>query len=329
VLYEDNVPRGLLVGRLDVGRLPIKVGYFSLPVAKMRILQFGGWLGDISDSNAKLLVGSIVESLTRGEADVACLQRVDSSSPLVRYAKSLPQWCCTDYLNDSQIHRVRELSCGTGAFLTSLSQNERYQQRKRARKIEQNFRSNKIELFHIPDRIDRLTCDAETIARRSYQRGLGVGFWDTPAIRSRLEFEARRGWLRGYILYLDEKPCAFWIGSLRNQVFLSDYLAFDSAYSKYAPGMYLILKVIEELCNGKIDRVDFGPGDAPYKERLGNADWQESLMYIFAPTIRATGVNAFRLAVGLVNHAAMSILRKTRLLGSAKRLWRTRLTRSK
>jgi hypothetical protein len=42
---------------------------------------------------------------------------------------------------------------------------------------------------------------AESIAEKSYQRGLGVGFANTPEVRKRLELESQKKWLRASILY--------------------------------------------------------------------------------------------------------------------------------
>jgi Acetyltransferase (GNAT) domain len=336
VLYDGEVPKALLAGRLDASSVPVKAGYVTIPVPRMRILQIvhGGWLGEISDANAERLIGSIVETLSKGEADVALLHCPNLSSPLVHCAEGLPYRWCSDHLISPQAHRVLDLSEVTGPFLASLSQNERYQQRKRARRIEQDFNDHRIELLTTPDEVERIIQDAEAVAAKSYQRGLNIGFSETPIIRSRLNFEARKGWLRAYILYLNKRPSAFWIGSLRDRVFLSDYLAFDPAYAKYGPGMYLIVKVMEELCRDRCDgavaleRIDFGIGDASYKERLSNRHWQESPVYIFAPSIKAVGVNALRSAMGLMSHSAKGLVGMTPLLDRIKRMWRRRVTES-
>lgn len=333
VLYERDVPRALLAARLEVGYVPVKLGYFPLPVPKLRILQIvhGGWLGDITEANSKLLIGSILDSLAAGEADAASLHCPNLDSPLVRSARMLPSRWCTDHCVAPQARRVRDLSGSPGSFVSGLSQNERYQQRKRARNLAHAFRECRIECFRFSAEIGGLVRDAEIVAAKSYQRGLNVGFSDTPIIRSRLEFEARKGWMRGYVLYLDDQPCAFWIGSLRNQVFLSEYLSFDSAYGKYAPGMYLIMKVMEDLNEEKsgepVRLIDFGIGDTAYKERLANRHWQESAVYIFAPRIKAVWVNALRSFVGLMNRSVKHVLRFTPWLASIKRAWRARVAR--
>lgn len=326
VLYRGEVPEALLAARLETGQVPVKLGYFALPVPKMRVLQIvhGGWLGDLSEANADQLVDSLVNSLASGEADVVSLHYPDLSSPLARSARALPSTWCSDHLLNPQERRVCDLSEVEGSFLANLSQNERYQQRKRSRKIVEAFPDSRIECFTVAGDVDRLMRDAEIIAAKSYQRGLRVGFSDTPTIRSRLQFEAAQGWMRGYILYLDDQPCAFWIGSLRHRVFLSDYLSFDAAYANYAPGMYLIVKVIQGLqAADAIRLVDFGIGDAAYKERLASRHWQESNIYIFAPRMKAVATNLLRTSVGLMNLSAKRLLRLS-WLTPLKRVWRAR-----
>lgn len=334
VLYEGDVPKALLAARLETGYVPVRLGYFALPVPKLRILQIvhGGWLGDITAATSKWLIGSILDSLAKGEADAASLHCPDIHSPLVQAATALPYRWCADRCIDPQARRVRDLSGAPGSFVASLSQNERYQQRKRARHLTEAFGDSRIACFSTVADIDTLMRDAEIIAAKSYQRGLNVGFSDTPVIRSRLAFEAGKGWMRGYILYLDGQPCAFWIGSLRDGIFLSEYLCFDAAYAKYAPGMYLIVKVIESLNDAQsgdpVRLIDFGIGDTSYKERLANRHWQESAVYIFAPRIKAVWVNALRTCVGALNRSARDVLRWTPWLAGVKRTWRARAARS-
>jgi hypothetical protein len=78
-----------------------------------------------------------------------------------------------------------------------------------------------------------------------------------------------------------------------------------------------------------VDRIDFGIGDAFYKERLSNINRQESTIYIFAPTITAVWVNVLRSVVAIVNYSAKASLQATPLLGRIKRIWRTRAIASR
>lgn len=327
VLYDGGLPSALLIGRLEMSRVSVKLGYFPIPVPELRVLQIvhGGWLGEISEHNARILLRSIMNSLAAGEADAASFHSPDVSSPLVKYARDLPSWWCTDYVINPQAHRLCELPEKAGSFLAGLPKKGRYNQRKRVESIACDFADSKIVRFGSPAELDQLMRDAETIAAKSYQRGLGVGFSESPVIRSRLGFEASRGWLRGYILYLDGQPVALWIGSLRNGIFLSEYVSYDPAYAKYGPGLHLILSILEELqasSSRPVRLVDFGIGDATYKELLANRSRQESTVYIFAPRLKAVCINLLRTFIGKMNRLAKSLLRSSCLAG-IKRRWRT------
>lgn len=282
VVYEQGQPVAILAGRLEISALPVKLGYLNVRIPTMRVIQISGWLGE-SEKYAELLAENLFQSFQRREADVACFRYIDISSALAIHIRRAPR-LCADFLAASHLHwfcdrKARE------SFLTCLSKNERAQQKRRERKIAQTFKSYRIEVFSV-EQIAQLVHDAEEVAKKSYQRRMNVGFSDTPEIRARLEYDMRKGWLAGYILYLDDKPCAFWIGSLRNRVFLSNYLGFDPAYSQYSPGMYLMIKVMEALSTETnrqhADRIDFGVGDAIYKRRLSNHNREEALLHIFA-----------------------------------------------
>ena len=307
LLLEDGIPRALLAGRLDVGRVPIRAGYYTLPVPSIRILRIvhGGCLGEITHERARLLIGSVNQSLAADEADAAMLESVEVNSPIAECARQLPSRLCRDRLIYPQIHRMRDMAASSGTVQSHLSSHARTAQRQRTTKLKRAFGDVRIKRVRSCDEVPGLIRDAERIAQRSYQSGLGVGFSRTPFVESRLAFEAQKGWLRAYVLYLDEDPCAFWIGSLRNGAFISNYLAFDPSYSEYSPGMYLLLIAMEDvLADASIVRLfDFGIGDAGYKERLSNRFVEEAPIYVFAPRIKALGINALRSTVGVVNHS--------------------------
>lgn len=317
------------MGRIDQTQLVVKFGYLRLPTPRMRLLTFvhGGLLGSLLDGDAEILVRRVMGGLAAGKADAAMFHCVPIDSAIYRAAASLPGFLWADHVTNPEAHRIRDLSNIKGAFLASLPSRERTYQRQRQRMLLNDFgKKVRIDHFHNIADIDRLMTDAEAVARASYQRGLGVGFSATPGTRRRLEFEAKRGWLRGYVLYLDDEPSAFWIGTLTNNVFLSAYLAFNPVHGRYSPGSYLLIKVMEEMCEdlrgAEVARIDFGIGDGIYKARLGNQSWLESSVYIYAPTIKGLWVNALRTFACLATRMAKAILERGKVLSQVKRLWR-------
>jgi CelD/BcsL family acetyltransferase involved in cellulose biosynthesis len=332
VLYRDGRPHAMLVGRLETRGVDIRFGYIRLIRLRLRALTFmyGGVLGDVSlAADAKDIISCIEESLRAGEADAAFLEYLPVDSPLYNWARSLPNPARVNQFAESCIHRIRTLANGK-SFLQSLSSNHRRNQKRRVRRLAESFGDRvRIERFQDASALERLMEHAESIAEKSYQRGLGVGFANTPEMRKRLELEAQKKWLRAHILYLNDQPCSFWICSCYNGTLYSDFMGFDPEYSKYEPGMYLVINVIEEICRENqtqtVARIDFGIGDSEWKSILGNQSWREESVCIFAPTATAVGVNSLQTLVAAIDHAGRAILRRSNVLARVKRAWRSRI----
>ena len=328
VLFEDETPRALLAGRIDAGNITIKAGYKTLAAPSLRILRImhGGALGEISAETSRALVSGIIAALGAGEADAAMLESLDIRSPLVAAAGSLPSWFCSDPTMKPVIHRFRDVTGDSHPPSTQFSKSAQYRQRQRASKLRRSFRDVSIKRFQTLDELPKLIDLAEEVTKTSYQRGIGVGFARSPFIESRLAFEARQGRLLAFVVTLDGKPCAFWIGSLRNGVFVSTYLAFDPAYADYSPGMYLLMEAMDMTVAEASDlrQFDFGIGDAAYKEHLSNASVEETVVYIFAPRLKPLAVNALRSAVGMTTRYVQHARWLTPLVQELKRQLRKR-----
>jgi hypothetical protein len=234
-----------------------------------------------------------------------------------------------DYAGASQTHFALALPPSVEGFYKGLSPKVRKNQKWQAKKLAGDFpNAVRIQCFKDPAEVDSLAEIADRITGKSYQRGLGVGFVNDAQARERLQLKAAKGWLRAYVLYLGESPCAFWMGDINEGIFGSDYLAFDPVFAKYSPGMYLILQVIEGFCNGTdgaVSGVDFATGRAQYKEILSSREWQEISVYIFAPSFKGLALNAVRTVAGGVDRGLKRLLVQTGLLQKIKKAWRARL----
>lgn len=331
VLRNGGEPKALLIGRLIRERLPVKIGYLRIPSPELRLLVIscGGWLGEIDERRAGLLIAALRQSLARGEADAALLHYPELASPLARQALAQPGFFCRDHLIIRERHRILDLPGGYAGFFAALSQKERYERRRRDRRLAEDFTEVRIDAFTSPESVDRLIAQAESVVQKSYQRSIGVGFAATEFMRARLMFLARAGWLRGFVFSLDGQLAAVWIGTLRNGIFVSDYNAFDPAFKTYAPGTYLALKSIDMLASdaaGPARQIDFGLGDADYKDRLSNRTVEEAAVHIFAPNLRGLTANSLRSTVGYFNHWLKTQFGNKAWLATAKRKWRALAT---
>ena len=149
-----------------------------------------------------------------------------------------------------------------------------------------------------PSGLDRLVRDADRVARSTYQRALGAGFADTPEQRTLAAVGLEHGWLRGYLLYLDAEPIAYWLCSVYGGTILIRTAGYDNAYAEQRVGIYLLMRVVEDACADPALRVlDFGPGDAAYKQQFSNEQWQERNLVVFAPSFRGRRINLTRTGI--------------------------------
>jgi Acetyltransferase (GNAT) domain len=331
VIYRWGRPDAILVGRIDIGHISCRLGYLRLNLpARILCFVYGALRGNPSRENCDLIVSSVLQSLSVGEADVAYMNFLREESELCSLAKKRPGVLSRDYLHVTQQHFAAALPASIDEFYRGLSPQARSGIRRKAKKLDEQFRGEvAIRCFREVSEIEELAVDAERLASKSYQRGLRVGFFDSPATRQHLRMKAERGWLRGYILYLRGVPCAFWIGDVNKDTFGSDYLAFDPAFGKHSPGMYLIMKVIEGFCGEnreQVTSVDFAPGHAQYKEVLSTEEWLESSVYIFAPTFKGISFNLVRTLIGGTEQTVKKALVRTRLLQKVRKAWRAHAT---
>jgi hypothetical protein len=331
VIFRDNKPQSLLLGRLERRKIDVRFGYLRVPTPNLNILTFDteGWLSGLSADDSDLFVQEILSALRNGEADAASLHHIETAHPLYNLARSRPGRVFSDHLPLLQIHWVRRLG-RSGSFLESLSKNRRKAHRRRTRLLFEAFSGEvRIDCFHDCSRIDELMQDAEAVARTSYQRGLNAGFVHDERTHRRLSLAARRGALRSYVLYLGNRPSAFFITSLWADVLCGDFMAFDPVHAKYQPGTYLLMKVIEEVekedGEPPLTTIDFGFGDAQYKTMLGSDHRQVASLYIFAPTVKGAALNLARTFASLADRAAKAVLERTGTLSRIKLSWRLRM----
>ncbi|MGB7602785.1 MAG: GNAT family N-acetyltransferase, partial [Candidatus Sulfotelmatobacter sp.] len=323
VVERDGEPDAILVGRIDMGHVSCHLGYLRLNLpAKIMCFVYGALRGNPSPENCDLIVNSVVKSLSDGEADVAYMNFLKEESDLYRLATQKPGLLCRDHIRITQQHFATRLSASAEEFYKGLSSGARWQAKSKQKKLIKDFAGDvKIRCFRQAEELDAMIQDVEQVARKSYQRGIGVGFHDIPAVRSQLRLKAERGWLRGYVLYVSGKPSAFWIGDINEGTFGSDYLAYDAELGKYSPGMFLMYKVIEGFCEGnggEVTALDFATGHAQYKQLLSNQGWTESSAYIFSPSVKGIGINVVRSLIEGAGQGIQTILRRTNLLQKVK-----------
>jgi hypothetical protein len=331
-LYRGGKPEAILVGRLEEKRLNFNIGYLHpfRPRARCLTFVYGGIHGDASPENARIFLEELVASLRRREADLAMLEFVPLESPMYELALNVPGILSRDLWPPAQGHDMMTIPSSIDEVYRRMSSDRRIETRRRVRKLQSHPAGEpKIVCYRKESELDQLFADGEQIAKKTYQRGMGVGFADKADVRSRLLLAARKGWLRANVLYIGDRPVAFWIAMLYHGSFVSEYMGYDPEFRQWSPGMVLVMRVIEQLCTGsagdKVENLDFGLGHAEYKGALCTKNWMEAPVYIFSPTLKGLGLKMMRSTSRLVDAGARRILTSTKFLPRLKKAWRDRL----
>jgi CelD/BcsL family acetyltransferase involved in cellulose biosynthesis len=321
-LGEAAEPTALLIGRLEDVELPARFGYATLfrPTLRCLTVVSGGLAGP--DEAAPALMASALGALKAKEADAVLLHRIAIGSPLHRAALEQSPRRSVHRPLVTTPHWVADLPDSFDAFLRSKPKKLRDDLRRYGRRLDRTFGDRAaIRCVRDPAELETLLTDLESIAARSYQRGLDAGF-SAADDRPLVELGLRRGWLRAWVLSIDGIPVAFELGTLRNGTFLVWAKAYDPAFAEHHIGKVVQMRMIEDLCEDpEATALDFGFGDADYKRRLATRSWDEADVLIYGSTPRARMARTARTTVASADLAVRRLAGPERI-AQVKRRWR-------
>jgi hypothetical protein len=297
VLSRNARPDALLVGLSDRTKMPLRVCSVTMHQSEVNVLEFvyGGLLGNASRENCEALVQAVMRSLAGGDADMALWERLDVHSALYACALQLPSLMLRDHSRSLYDHWFMNFPKDLEAFLSSLGRSQRSKLRRKYKRVLTSFSGRmQVRSFRTISDLEQAIPDMEQIACKSVKRQLGYGFFDTRQAREQLRVEAARGWLRIYILYIEEKPVSFWKGTLYERCLQADHAGFDAAWSAFSPGIFLFLNILENLRDEDVKTVDLGYGYGQLHQCFGNVRCSEARVQIYAPKLSALQLNLLR-----------------------------------
>jgi CelD/BcsL family acetyltransferase involved in cellulose biosynthesis len=321
LLEDDGEPVALAAARLEDVRLPAKLGYKVVRNSPVRALTivYGGLLGEAA--RLPVLLDSVGRSIAGERLDLVRFRMLELGSPqhqaLVERAPTVRKQRFATRMS----HWRAALPGSLDEFLARRSRRRRESVRRYGRRLEKTYGEDaRVEVVRDSARLDAFFTDARQIHRETYQHVLGVGFSDERVQRRLAELAADRGWFRGYMLYLRDKPVAFWHGNTYRGSFGVTSTGFDPAYAEDRPGTYLLMRALDDLAGeGATHSIDFGFGDADYKRHFGDGFAEEQDIGIFEPRPRLLVLNALHCALGGATASARAVAAGTGALGSMRR----------
>jgi hypothetical protein len=324
IALEGGGLRSALVGRLEVGHVSLGLGYWTLlriPVQQI-VIPMQGVLGQDDERTLATMIDRVAKDVRGHLADVAVFEFLEEGSALHRTAKGLPVgFWMRDRVLERRVHRYVNLPA---TFKEYDRQHKGLLQK--VRKFERAYHGRfEHRLLTREDEIEFFCQGADAVARRNYQRALGVGFLDSEQDRAKMRVAARQGLWRAFVTLVDGKTAAFWSGCQFGSHALLWWTGYDPDFQQFSPGLIASARMVEEFIGQGVTRVDFGGGDAPYKERLANESRWEETVCVYSPGFKgalASGVRGLDAYVGNMT--------RTRFKGLANRLktpWRRFMAR--
>ncbi|MEQ1545120.1 GNAT family N-acetyltransferase [Methyloglobulus sp.] len=331
VIEKNNQICALLVGRLERTQFAPSIGYLR-PVkvpTKALVIIHQGLLGQLNEEGAKDTVHYLRSLLSSGVADAIEFHHLSEYSTILQAVLAYNSlWFCEKKLSWNT-HREMDILI-EGKFIDcKVKAKHRTRIRKKQRELESAFpgRVTWRWLSQFDD-IPALCVRLEEVAALTYQRGLGAGFVDNEEYRQRFALFSRPGQLRVQLLEIDGKVRAFWFGFIYQGVFHSSETGYDSDLRNYEVGTLIFIRMVDELAQeGGVQKLDFGLGDASYKQRFGDHFWRETTIWLFAPTVKGLILRSMLRIAIIMDSVARQILEKLKLTDRVKTIWRKKVAK--
>jgi hypothetical protein len=330
VVGAPEQPSALLVCRLEHYQFVPSIGYLRPVKVNGRVLTglYRGLIGDASEAQATLLIQHLLAFLRAGEADAVYLHHVADTSVLMSaFLSSAPRLWSQKKAVSSE-HWTFDLPKQVGEFTQRMRSKRRAWLRRKERELDTQFAGTVVWTWNRSfESIPKLCAELETVACRTYQRGLGAGFHNDEEHRKRFELCASRDQLRLQLLHLNGELQAFWVGVVYKGTFYSWATAYNADIREYEPGNLLFQRMVDELVREGVEKFDFGLGDAFYKQRFGDHSWRETTVRLFAPNAKGMLLRGSLGLSAAVDRIGRRCLEMAGLTGKIKGAWRRRIAR--
>jgi hypothetical protein len=323
-IYRGGVARAMLVGQIRKQRASTVISFVNIPGPAMRVLEIkkGGRMGQDSQEIDGILAMELFKATQSGAIDSIFFERLPLDSELFRQIRRIPAF----FLKE----RVPHVFCYSElSFSQSVKEQTRVfsgkmlREMRRKTRIAENAFPGQVSLkcFSQPGELEAGLCDVTRVVVTTWQYSLGQGFHDTAQTRETLRYFSDRGWLRIYVLYIKDIPCAFLIGQIYNNNFYCQYAGYHPEYSQYSVGSLLTARAFEQLAAAGVQRVDLGEGGQEHNRRIGCQMVEEGTVHVYSPTLRGIFLNLFFGTTQIVRIGGRRV-RSTFRLDGLGRVWR-------
>ncbi len=255
-VYENDRLIAVLPFNYSADTIPFRLGLWRLGSIRGRMLKLIDYEFAVFGSYKRIDIFSSV---------VVELKKMKSFDVVMADNWPEPE----SYARNVQATYLIDMPSGFEELLGMLSSNTRQALRRRVRKLnrvcDERLSVRSFSKGHEMEELFGYLC---MIWKKSWHGRLSQ---QPPPSVEFMQRIVRYGWLRFYVLFVDDIPIASVQGYQYNRVFMDEAPAYDEDWKKYSPGLVLNYYILEDLFKSNVpDIVDFGFGYNQYKEMLGN-----------------------------------------------------------
>lgn len=298
LLFAETSDKAVLCSANQAGQV---IALAILAEKRVTLRRAGGFGPQLSLHGFRLvgnrLVGTTDEALTRRmlaecatfvrkqHATFLLIEDLERHDPLFAAAESLQRDGFRLFSPTGIQERLKiEFPPTPTDYWTKFSSKTRNTFRRKQKKIG----TTRLVRITEPDQIAEFLDAAHTISKRTWQsEKLGLRIHNNDAELRFFTLLAARQSLRSYLLFVDEKPAAFLIGTQHQGLFNYEEVGYDRDFADRSPGQVLLLQVLEELLSNNPPRVfDFGGGTADYKQLFATTSSMSGNLWLVPPGVR-------------------------------------------
>jgi hypothetical protein len=330
VLFKKlQTPIALIVGWINQEYIVTNwFGYFKLHSPQLNCFEIenNGVITDGSQEAEQVVCDFFKSQLKNREIELFSFNHFSSQNPLWSELISTKRVCSKPIYKNSVNWITTLRNSRTGKLNNVHSKKTLQKLSRKANKFKKSFDNDlEIKSFNTKNEINSFICNAEVISKHSYQYSINIGVSNNLYWKNFLASLADGDYLKAYILFVKNEPVAYIMGAKYSNVLFLFATAFNSKFGNYSPGEYLRHELIGNFIEQGIDIIDYGYGDAIYKQRCGTENIREASIRIYGNGVRAFYSKIIDRFLTQFSNSLIYTLKNFVLFNKIKNLWRNKL----
>ncbi len=328
VLFKkDNIPKAMLVSWIMETEINCKIGYLKTKTPKLKTIEveIGGLITNETPESKEILEHYLCTLLEKKEVELISIDHISATNPCWNTLKEKIAVRRKAVYRNSVKWKARIIDKKTGEILELFSKKTEQKFKRKDKKFRKSF--NNIELKEISSvkEINYFIENASIIDNNSYHKAMGISVEKDKHYHDMFHSMAEGKYFRGYLLFADNKPIAYYYGALYDGMFYAFNTSYNNKYRQLSPGIFLLRRMIELFIKQNIEVIHFGYGDSPYKRMFGNEVVEEATFRIYGSGLKAKYAQLLDKTTLTTTSKLSEILEKIHLLNKIKKAWRNKL----